>query len=165
MDVSRLVREPTRLRIRFFSSPSDSARARRPTDLVLVFVSLITIGSALLLDEGTSAFEAAITSFVTALPGLLGWFWESCDALVAVWAVVLVGAALFVLGRRSLFRDQLLAVALAAVAGALLIRNGASLLDGMTASGPPPIFPGIRLALAAAVIATTSPHLGRPVRR
>src|SRR6266487_3810776 len=29
----------------------------------------------------------------------------------------------------------------------------------MTASGPPPIFPGVRLALAAAVIATTSPHL------
>lgn len=165
MDVSRLVREPTGLRIRFFSSPSDSARARRPTDLVLVFVSLITIGSALLLDEGTSAFEAAITSFVTALPGLLGWFWESCDALVGVWAIVLVGAALFAHGRRSLLRDQLLAVALAAAAGALLIRNGASLLDGMTASGPPPIFPGVRLALAAAVIATTSPHLGRPVRR
>src|SRR5512132_2890135 len=158
MDVSKLVREPTRLRIRFFSSPSDSARARRPTDLLLVFVSLITIGSALLLDEGTSAF-------VTALPGLLGWFWESCDALVAVWAVVLVGAALFAHGRRSLFRDQLLAVVLAAAAGALLIRNGASLLDGITASGPPPVFPGIRLALVAAVIATTSPHLGRPVRR
>jgi uncharacterized membrane protein YbhN (UPF0104 family) len=165
MDVSKLVREPTRLRIRFFSSPSDSARARRPTDLVLVFASLITIGLALLVDEGTSAFEAALTSFVSALPGLLGWFWESCDALVGVWAIVLVGAALFAHGRRSLFRDQLLAVALAAAAGALLIRNGASLLDGMTASGPPPIFPGIRLALAAAVIATTSPHLGRPVRR
>ena len=88
------------------SSPSDSARARRPTDLVLVFVSLITIGLALLFDEGTSAFEAALTSFVTALPGLLGWFWESCDALVGVWAVVLVGAALFAHGRRSLFRDQ-----------------------------------------------------------
>ena len=165
MDVSGPVREPTRLRIRFFSSPSDSARARRPTDLVILFVSLITIGLALLFDEGTSAFEAAITSFVTALPGLLGWFWESCDALMSVWAVVLVGAALFAHGRRSLFRDQLLAVALAAAAVALLIRNGASLLDGMTASGPPPIFPGVRLALAAAVIATTSPHLGRPVRR
>ncbi|TML22775.1 MAG: hypothetical protein E6G28_04225, partial [Actinobacteria bacterium] len=132
---------------------------------MILFVSLITIGLALLFDEGTSAFEAAITSFVTALPGLLGWFWESCDALMSVWAVVLVGAALFAHGRRSLFRDQLLAVALAAAAVALLIRNGASLLDGMTASGPPPIFPGVRLALAAAVIATTSPHLGRPVRR
>src|SRR6266516_6394026 len=110
MDVSRLVRERARLRIRFFSSPSDAAqRARRPTDVVLVFVSLITIGLALLVDEGTSAFEAAITSFVTALPGLLGWFWESCDALMSVWAVVLVGAALFAHGRRSLFRDQLLA--------------------------------------------------------
>src|SRR5437867_8041341 len=74
MDVSRLVREPTRLRIRFFSSPSDPAqRARRPTDVLLVFVSLITIGLALLVDEGTSASEAAITSLVTALPGLLGW--------------------------------------------------------------------------------------------
>jgi uncharacterized membrane protein YbhN (UPF0104 family) len=165
MDVSRLVREPTRLRIRFFSSASDSARARRPTDVVLVVLSLVTIGVASLVDEGTSAFEAALTSFVTALPGLLGWFWESCDALVGVWAVVLAGAALFAHGRRSLFRDQFLAVALAAAAGALLIRDGASLLDGMSASGPPPIFPGIRLALAVAVIATTSPHLGRPVRR
>ena len=57
MDVSRLVRQPTRLRIRFFSSPSDSARARRPTDLVLALVSLITIGLALLFDEGTSALR------------------------------------------------------------------------------------------------------------
>jgi uncharacterized membrane protein YbhN (UPF0104 family) len=166
MDVSRLVREPARLRIRFFSSPSDAAqRARRPTDVVLVFVSLITIGLALLVDEGTSAFEAAITSFVTALPGLLGWFWEICDVLLGVWALTLVGAASFARGRRSLLRDQLLAVALAAVAGALLIRGGVGLLDGLTASGPPPIFPGIRLAFAAAVIATTSPHLGRPLRR
>jgi uncharacterized membrane protein YbhN (UPF0104 family) len=165
MDVSRLVREPTRLRIRFFSSPSDSARARRPTDLLLVLLSLTTIGLALLVDEGTSTFEAALTSFVTALPGLLGWFWESCDALLVVWAVVLVGAALFAHGRRPLFRDQLFAVALAAAAAALLIRNGVSLLSGMTASGPPPIFPGVRLAFATAVIATTSPHLGRPVRR
>jgi uncharacterized membrane protein YbhN (UPF0104 family) len=130
-----------------------------------VFVSLITIGLALLVDEGTSAFEAAITSFVTALPGLLGWFWEICDVLLGVWALTLVGAASFARGRRSLLRDQLLAVALAAVAGALLIRGGVGLLDGLTASGPPPIFPGIRLAFAAAVIATTSPHLGRPLRR
>jgi uncharacterized membrane protein YbhN (UPF0104 family) len=130
-----------------------------------VFVSLITIGLALLVDEGTSAFEAAITSFVTALPGLLGWFWEICDVLLGVWALTLVGAALFARGRRSLLRDQLLAVALAAVAGTLLIRGGAGLLDGLTASGPPPIFPDIRLAFAAAAIATTSPHLGRPLRR
>lgn len=165
MGVTRLVREPARLRIRFFSSASDSARARRPTDVVLAVLSIVTIGLASLVNEGTSAFETALTSFVMALPGLLGWFWETCDVSLSAWAVVLVGAALFAHGRRSLVRDQVFAVALAAATGELLIRGGASFMDGLTASAPPPIFPGVRLALAAAVIATTSPHLGRPVRR
>ena len=102
MGVTRLVREPARLRIRFFSSASDSARARRPTDVVLAVLSIVTIGLASLVNEGTSAFETALTSFVMALPGLLGWFWETCDVSLSAWAVVLVGAALFAHGRRSL---------------------------------------------------------------
>jgi uncharacterized membrane protein YbhN (UPF0104 family) len=161
--LTRLVREPG-IHVRFFSSASDAIRARRPTDAILLLVAVVATALASVASD-TSALVAAVTDVVHALPGLLGWFWESCDTLVVLWALVLIGSAFVGRARLALLRDQLAAVVVASVAGALLLKGDASFVDAITVGAPPPIDPAIRLALAVAVIATTAPHLGRPVRR
>ena len=162
---THLVATPTRIRIRFFSSASDAARTRRPTDAVLLFLSALTLGLASLVDDQTSALASGIAAFVGALPGLVGWFWEICDALLVLLTSALVGAAVVGKGRLGLLRDQILAIGLAAVGIALLVGDDSSLAGALTASGPAPIYPAARLAIAVAAIATTAPHLGRPIRR
>jgi uncharacterized membrane protein YbhN (UPF0104 family) len=161
--LTRFVREPA-THIRFFSSASDAARIRRPTDGVLLFAAIVTVSLASIVPEDSS-FVSAVTAVVRSLPGLLGWFWESCDVLVVLWAVTLIVASLVGRARLGLLRDQVAAVVVASVAGAVMIEGGASFADALTIGAPPPIDPAVRLALAVAVIATTAPHLGRPVRR
>jgi uncharacterized membrane protein YbhN (UPF0104 family) len=161
--LTRFVRGPAN-RVRFFSSASDATRARRPTDAILLLTAAVAVALASVAPE-TSAFQSAVTGVVQALPGLLGWFWESCDVLVVGWAIVLVVAALVGRARLALLRDQVFAVVVAGLAGWLLLEGGASFADALTVGSPPPVDPAIRLGLATAVIATTAPHLGRPVRR
>ena len=154
----------SRTTVRFFSSASDARRSRRPTDAVLfagcaLTVGLVTVASA------TSSLAGSIAAVVQALPGLVGWFWEMCDTLVVVWALVIVGVTVCSTGRLSLFRDQALAVVLALGAGALVLEDGVTVASGLTAGGPATIYPALRLALSVAILATSSPHLGRPIRR
>jgi uncharacterized membrane protein YbhN (UPF0104 family)/tRNA A-37 threonylcarbamoyl transferase component Bud32 len=59
----------------------------------------------------------------------------------------------------------LLALVLASVGSFLLAGDWGTMLDGLTASGPPPVFPAVRIALLTAILVTTSPHLGTPSRR
>ena len=125
----------SRTTVRFFSSASDARRSRRPTDAVLfagcaLTVGLVTVASA------TSSLAGSITAVVQALPGLVGWFWEMCDTLVVVWALVIVGVTVCSTGRLSLFRDQALAVVLALGAGALVLEDGVTVASGSTAGGP-----------------------------
>ena len=68
-------------------------------------------------------------------------------------------------GRRSLFRDQVLALFLAALGSLLLAGDVATAVDGLTPWDPPPIFPAVAVSLVAAVLVASSPHLGRPARR
>ena len=89
--LTRFVREPA-IHIRFFSSASDAARVRRPTDGVLLLAAVVTISLASIVPEDSS-FAAAVTNLARSLPGLLGWFWESCDVLVVLWAIALVVAS------------------------------------------------------------------------
>ncbi len=150
--------------IRFFSSAADAPRARRPTDLVLCVVSIATIATtaALAPDPKDTSPTAA---FIQSLPGLFGWFWEIVHVLAIAWAAALLVAALFGTGRRSLFRDQVLALVLAALGSLLLAGDLTTAVDGLTVFDPPPIFPAVSVALVAAVLVTSSPHLGRPARR
>jgi len=150
--------------VRFFSSASDATRARRPTDGVLLagcslILVLVTLASA------TSSLAGSVAAVVQALPGLIGWFWELCDTLVVVWALVIVGVTVFSNGRLSLLRDQTLAVVLALGAGTLVLEDGVTVADGLTAGGPGAIYPALRLAVSVAILVTSSPHLGRPIRR
>jgi uncharacterized membrane protein YbhN (UPF0104 family) len=150
--------------IRFFSSAADAPRARRPTDVVLFVASLVAIGvtAALAPDPNDHSPAAA---FIESLPGLFGWFWEIVHVLAIAWGAALLIAALVGRGRRSLFRDQALALALAVLGSLALAGDVPTLVDGLSTSDPPPVFPAASLALVAAVLVTSSPHLGRPARR
>ena len=150
--------------VRFFSSAADAPRARRPTDVVLCVVSIATIATtaALAPDPEDTSTTAA---FIQSLPGLFGWFWEIVHVVAIAWAAALLLAALFGNGRRSLFRDQVLALLLATLGVLLLAGDIPTAIDGLTTFDPPPIFPAVAVALVAAVLVTSSPHLGRPARR
>jgi uncharacterized membrane protein YbhN (UPF0104 family) len=153
------------LGMRFFSSASDDPRARRPTDAVLLLGSVLTLGLVSLVAPGPTHLGEVLERSLTALPGLFGWFWEMAVALLVLWPAVLIGGA--VIGRRRLavLRDQALGVGFALVGAALLAPSWSDLIAGLVGRNPVLSYPAVRLAFATAVIATTSPHLGRPFRR
>jgi uncharacterized membrane protein YbhN (UPF0104 family) len=153
------------LSIRFFSSSADAARARRPTDVVLVLLAASTLGLVSIVAPDPTAVDQRITKLVDDLPGLLGWFWEAASDLLVLWPLVLLVAAVVASRRLFLLRDQLLATVLAAGVAGLVAGGVSALADGLTATGPPTLYPAVRVALATALIATTSPHLSRPIRR
>src|SRR5262249_59076518 len=117
-------------RIRFFSSASDAPRARRPTDAVILGTSIVAVVAAAIVPED-SALVVAVTQLVQALPGLLGWFWESCDVLIVASAAALVVASFVGSARLRLLRDQIAAVAIASVGGPLFLEGGASVGSGL----------------------------------
>jgi hypothetical protein len=153
------------LSVRFFSSSADASRARRPTDVVLLFLAAVTLGLVSLFAPDPTAADARFTELVKDLPGLLGWFWEIANDLLVLWPLVLVIAAVVASHRLFLLRDQLVGAVLTAGVTSLVSGGFSNLVDGLTATGAPPVYPAIRVAFATAVIATTAPHLGRPVRR
>ena len=154
--------------IRVFSSASDAPRARRPTDVVLLALAALAVAGALLLAPGPGTIDTATQTFLTSLPGLLGWFWEVCYDLLFLWAAAIVLVTLVSHGRGRLLADEVLAAALAAVTTAALgVVAGAEWSDSLhsfTSSDPPAVFPAARVALATAVITAASPHLSRPLR-
>lgn len=154
--------------VRIFSSASDAPRARRPTDGVLLALCLIGVASLAVLAPGPGRLDTAITGLVKALPGLFGWFWElSFDALLG-WSLLLVIGALAARGRGRLVLVQLLggglAFAAALGAGAQAGTGLHESLRAVSSSAPPAVYVAVRLAVAVAVIAASSPHLSRPLK-
>src|SRR4051794_25755367 len=78
------------LDVRVFSSASDAPRARRPTDVMLVALTLLVIGGMTLVAPGPGHLDTATQRFVQALPGLFGWFWEPAYDALFLWTIVLV---------------------------------------------------------------------------
>lgn len=153
------------LGVRFFSSSADASRARRPTDVVLFFLAAVTLGLVSLFAPDPTAADARFTELVKDLPGLLGWFWEIASDLLVLWPLVLMVAAVVASHRLFLLRDQLVGAVLTVGVTTLVSGGFSALVDGLTATGSPAVYPAVRVAFAAALIATTAPHLGRPVRR
>ena len=154
--------------IRVFSSAPHALRARRPTDGVLLVLAFLGIVALSFPAPGPTALDTAAADLVAELPGLFGWFWEIVYDLLLVWSLVLLLLALFAPGRKRLFLDEVLAVALGL--GSTILVAGISgtdtstSLDGLLNSSSPPIYLATRVALATAVIVTASPHLARPLR-
>ncbi|MGE5227848.1 MAG: lysylphosphatidylglycerol synthase domain-containing protein [Planctomycetaceae bacterium] len=154
--------------IRVFSSASDAPTARRPTDVVLLALSVLGVGLVSLVAPGPTALGQAVARLVDDLPGTLGWAWELGYDVLLGWAAFLVVAALVARGRKRLFLAQLLAGAFslgfAVVSGGLGGTARSDSLGAIWGTHPPAIYPATRLAVATAVIVTASPHLSRPLR-
>ena len=133
--------------------------------MVLILLAGATLGLVSIVAPDPTAVDQRITKLVNDLPGLLGWFWETASDLLVLWPLVLLVAAVVASRRLFLLRDQLLSTVLATGVAALVAGGLSALADGLTGTGPPTLYPAVRVALATALIATTSPHLSRPIRR
>jgi tRNA A-37 threonylcarbamoyl transferase component Bud32/uncharacterized membrane protein YbhN (UPF0104 family) len=154
--------------IRVFSSASDAPRSRRPADVVLGVLAVATVVVLAFPAPGPTSLDSLVTGLVQGLPGLFGWFWELSYDLLILWSLVLVALALLARGRKRLLLDELLAGGLAAgfalVAGWLAGTDWSDSVKAVAASGAPPIYLAVRLALATAVVVVASPYMARPFR-
>jgi uncharacterized membrane protein YbhN (UPF0104 family)/tRNA A-37 threonylcarbamoyl transferase component Bud32 len=154
--------------IRVFSSASDAPRSRRPTDVVLLALAVLTVVVVTFPAPGPTSIDSLVTGLVQALPGLFGWFWELAYDLLLAWTLVLLALALCARGRKRLLVEEVLAgglaVGFALVAGWLAGTDWSESFKAVAASGAPPIYLAVRLALATAVVVMASPYLARPWR-
>ncbi len=161
--------ETPRYRVRIFSSSSDAPRARRPSDVFLLALSLIGTLLCLVPAPEPTALDTAITGLVQELPGLAGGVWEVSYGLLILWPLVLLIAILVAHGRKRLFRDMLLGLVVAAVCAAAFAAGiGTDLWSGLSQGSPAGAshdYLAVRLAAATALVATASPYLSRPLRR
>ncbi len=155
--------------MRVFSSASDAPRARRPTDVVLVALALLTIGGMTLVAPGPGALDTATQRFVQALPGLFGWFWETAYDVLFLWAIVLIAIPIAARKRTRMLVGEFLAVAITFIVGSaaagLAGVSGSESVRAIASSDPPARYPAMRVAIAAAVVVAASPHVSRPLRR
>ncbi|MFN8172835.1 MAG: lysylphosphatidylglycerol synthase transmembrane domain-containing protein [Candidatus Nanopelagicales bacterium] len=154
--------------VRVWSSAADAGRKRRPTDGMLlalaVLVLVVGAGSA----PGPGAVDTGISTFLDALPDLVGLLWGLSYTSVTVWAVVLVVLPLFFTGRRHLTLTLLLS-GLFALAGSFVVGTAAGMTrDELWSSllGQPDsqVYPAVRIAVATAIVVAASPWLSRPLR-
>jgi uncharacterized membrane protein YbhN (UPF0104 family) len=155
---------------RMFSSSANAPRQRRPTDVLMLLVSLVLVVVPALNAPGPMTIDSAVAALLTELDAALGWFWQLCYAALLAWVVVLALAPVvrFHRGRLRLLVDYALAASLAFVLAGLLAGLGgidlAAVVDGLATTEPPPDFPAVRLAVCGAVIVAASPHVTRPFR-
>lgn len=154
--------------MRIFSSASDAPLARRPTDAVLLVLSIVAIVALSFIAPGPTAIDTALTEVVKLLPGLAGWFWEISYTLLIGWAIILLVLALLAHGRKRLFLEELFAAAIALgfalTAGKVAGTDWPSSLKAILSTGSPPVYLAVRLAIATAVVVMASPHMTRPLR-
>jgi uncharacterized protein (TIRG00374 family) len=157
-------------RASYFVTTGESPRVRRPRDVALAVIGVITLAAALLTVDRSAPWEVAFVELVRSSPGwvaaLLGIGYVSS----LVYLVVVV-VALFLGGtaRREALRD------LGIVAGAALVIvvvtsflvNGEwpYVLPEIDLDNAKPRFPVTRVALVTAGLVVVSPYLARPLRR
>jgi uncharacterized membrane protein YbhN (UPF0104 family)/tRNA A-37 threonylcarbamoyl transferase component Bud32 len=136
--------------------------------VVLLALAVLTVVVLAFPAPGPTSIDSLLTGLVKALPGLFGWFWELSYDLLLIWTLVLVALALFARGRKRLLFEEVLAgalaVGLALVAGRLGGTDWSESFKAVAASGSPPIYLAVRLALATAVVVVASPFMARPLR-
>ena len=158
-----------RLRRRFFRRDTNRTTRRATDGLRLVGAALILGALALHAGHETNT-ERSIVGVVSPLPAGLETPLAAFYSLAALWAVVLLGGALLIGRRWRLARDIVIAGALAWGLGRVLgslVRHGdlARAFDTLTRIGSTPRFPLTRVAVVAAVVIVSAPHLSRPLRR
>ena len=136
--------------------------------MVLLVLAVATVVTLTFPAPGPTSLDSLVTDLVQGLPGLFGWFWEISYDLLLLWSLVLVAIALLARGRKRLLLDELLAGALAVgfalVAGSLAGTDWSDSFGAIAASGSPPVYLAVRLALVTAVVVAASPYMARPFR-
>jgi uncharacterized membrane protein YbhN (UPF0104 family)/tRNA A-37 threonylcarbamoyl transferase component Bud32 len=136
--------------------------------VVLLAIAVLTVVVLTFPAPGPTSIDSLVTGLVQALPGLFGWFWEIAYDLLIAWSLALLTLPLFARGRKRLLFEELLAGVLAVgfslVAGWLAGTSWSESFKAVVASGAPPIYLAVRLALATAVVVMASPYLARPFR-
>ena len=157
------------LHVRLFSSASDAPRSRRPVDAVLLVASVIVVSTCLVPAPNATTTDTAITNFVQQLPGAASGVWQVLYDLLLIWPIALMLAMLFAHGRKRVLRDMVLALLVAcgfiALVALALGKDVSTLLSDAFSADTPPEYFASRLTVAAALIATASPHLTLPLRR
>jgi glycosyltransferase 2 family protein len=155
-------------RARIFTVPPGAARVRRPTDITLLVVTLVTlVWAGAIADDPLSGLRAAIAQVVAGLPPGLDPVWQVFRDLIVVWAVVVL---VLVVVRRHwhLLRDEVAALLLtgagAAVVGRVATGTWPDVVGQLFEQEGPLDFPPLGFAASVAVLAVASPHLARPFR-
>jgi glycosyltransferase 2 family protein len=153
--------------LKLFASPRGAPRSRRATDLVILVPAAAGIAAAIAVYP-PSGFELALARFLASVPGWLDPVWGFATDLSWLFALALLVAALvrrrFVVVAQA-FASLCVAGLLGLVAVRLAVGAWPDLPDTLLGTAAAPRFPSVRLAEAAAVIVTASPHLVRPWRR
>jgi len=153
---------------RIFSSAGDAPRARRPTDGVLLALTIVGVALLSIPAPGPTALDRSFSAFISELPGLMGWFWEISFNLLLGWALLLLVLALVSHGRKRLFFEEVFAMGLAFGCALLAGKAGgtdwSSSVRVIGSTSPPAVYLAVRLAMATAVVVMASPHMSRPVR-
>ncbi len=156
------------LSARAFAVPSTSTRFRRPTDVVLLTLSLvlIVVSAAQVNDPGD--FETAFAGWLASLPSLLDVVWGPAFDFVQVWVVVIVVLAT-ARRRWRLLRDWTVSLVLT-VAGVVLVGRAVEdsaprVFDGLGPAGGDGSFPSLALAAGAAAITVANPYFVGPLRK
>jgi glycosyltransferase 2 family protein len=148
----------------FYAAPRDQPRVRRATDIVGLVASLLAL-AGVVAAQPPGPLERSLLRFLQAFPPWLGPVWGSLIGLLIAWVAVLLAVPL-VSGRPRVVLEALLAVALAGLLGLVVARVATGAWPGghaVTGLSPRLHFPGIRLAMAAAVICVVNANLTRPL--
>lgn len=153
---------------RSWSSPPDDVRQRRPTDILLLVVSVLLLVGIGIYFHSTTPSTAPPDSDPGTIAHVADWFADFGYAVVLGWAALLVLLPLVSRGRRRLLLDYLLGAALALVTAVLVSHPSPSgwtdTLKQVLTANPPPVDIVGPLAIATAVIVIASPHVTRPLR-
>jgi uncharacterized membrane protein YbhN (UPF0104 family) len=152
--------------LKLFASPRGAPRLRRATDLVILVPAVVGVALAIVLYP-PSGFELALDRFLGSVPDWLDPIWAFTTDLGWLLALGLLAAAL-VRRRFVVVLQALASLCVAGLLGLVAVRLAVGFWPDLPATllgaAGAPRFPAVRLAEAAAVIVTASPHLVRPWR-
>jgi len=154
--------------VRVFSSVVDAPRSRRPTDVIMLVLSVLLLVVLWWPAPGPTRIDTNITTLLRDLTGTWTLLWDTSYAALVLWPLLLVVLVCVSRGRRQLLADWLLAAvtaaALAFVVGDLAGTAWSVSLRSLASSGPPQVYVAVRVALVSAIVVTASPHFSRPFR-
>ncbi len=157
-----------RLTTRAFAVASRPPRVRRPTDVVLLVLSLVVIAVTAWGVGSTGDFEKALSDWLATLTGLFDFLWSAAFDLAQL-SVVVIAVLAVARGRWTLLRDWAVSLVLTA-AGVLFVGwavDGSipTLSDSIGSADGSAGFPSFALAASAAAITVANPYLVSPLRK